>query len=86
MDIEPQRHGKIELAGLGSRAPLDPDEPVEAIFKVKRPGYVPSSVTPRARIDSLMFTGSMRAGDLDSLETDADVESVSVSRRLRVIE
>jgi len=74
-------HGNIASEGkLGHR------ETVEAIVKVNEPGYVPDAVRVRARIDPFMITGEARTEDLMELELDPKVESVSVGRRLRVIE
>lgn len=62
------------------------DENVRAIIKVNAEGYVPKGVTVRAKIDETMFTGEFAARLLKKLDRDANVESVAVSRRLRVID
>lgn len=61
-------------------------ESVEAIIKVNEPDYVPDSFRVRSRIDAYMVTGETSAENLIKLENDPKVESVSVSRSLRVIE
>jgi hypothetical protein len=59
---------------------------VEAIVKVNQEGYVPSGVKLRAWIDGTMLTGEASSDILSALENDPKVESVAVSRRLRVID
>lgn len=61
---------------------FDSDTPVTAIFKVAEAGYVPESVTVRARIDPRMFTGQCTYGDLGRLEDDCNVVSVAVRREV----
>lgn len=56
---------------------------VEAIIKVKIPGYVPKSVRVRASISPHILTCELRQGDLASLENDSNVESVSVGKKLK---
>ena len=86
MEIKPERLKKLELSGTKQRMTLRPDERVEAIFKVNKPDYVPAHVRVRSRIDAVMFTGEFRAGALQQIESDSNVVSVSLSKRLRFIE
>jgi len=74
-------HGNVEMEAGGG---LIGD--VEAIIKVKEDGYVPPGVTVRSRIDATMLTGEASAGILGQLDDDPKVASVSISRRLRVVE
>jgi hypothetical protein len=78
---------KLELTGTtAARAvKFDPDEILTAIFKVKKSNYVPESVKLRARIDEQMFTGEFAARDLHEIESDDNVESIALSRPLRLI-
>jgi len=56
---------------------------IQAIIKVKEPDYVPMSVHLRASIGPCIFTGELKSGDLESLERDPKVESVSISKKLK---
>lgn len=58
-------------------------EIVQAIFKVRNPGYVPAEVSRRAAMDPFIFTGEFKYGDLHILESDPKVESVSINRKLK---
>lgn len=57
-----------------------------AIIKVNAEGYVPKGVTVRSKIDETMFTAEFATRLLDKLDRDSNVESVAVSRRLRIID
>ncbi len=76
---------KMEASSLRKRPNLPPEATVTGIVKVRKPNYVPESVTLRQRIDEQMFTASFRVRDLDSLEADTNVESVALSQRLASI-
>ena len=82
-DVKQARYGKVrgnfDLADQASGT-------VEAIIKVKEDDYVPPGVKVRARIDATMLTGEMPTSILPDLESDPKVASVSVSRRLRIID
>lgn len=56
---------------------------IQAIIKVKEPDYVPVSVQLRASIGPCIFTGELKSGDLESLERDPKVVSVSISKKLK---
>ena len=83
---KPADLGKLEAAEDRERTGLGPDVKVEAIIKVNREGYVPAGVSVRSRIDGQMFTGEFKAGVLQQIETDENVVSVSVAKRLRFID
>lgn len=59
---------------------------VHAIMKVKEANYFPLSVRLRASISHSLFTGEFNYGDLESLEQDPKVESVSISKALKSAE
>lgn len=77
---------KVELTGAAKSSSIKEDDTLTAIFKVKLPNYIPAGVNPRARISAKMFTGSFKSEQLKKLEADENVESVSLSRQLRMIE
>jgi hypothetical protein len=56
---------------------------VQAIIKVKSADYVPKCVRLRASMSPHIFTGEFKHGDLESLEKDPKVESVSISKELK---
>ncbi|MGL4461932.1 MAG: hypothetical protein ACRDD1_11105 [Planctomycetia bacterium] len=64
----------------------NPSDVVEAIIKVKEANYLPQSVRLRASIDSRIFTGEFKTEDLESLEQDPKVESVSICKGLKSAE
>lgn len=59
---------------------------VQAIIKVKEANYVPRCVRLRALIGSGIFTGEFKYDDLESLEQDPKVESISISKELKSAE
>jgi hypothetical protein len=72
-----------KIAGGISAAPLPGDaETVAVIVKVAKPGYVPPGFRVRARVDAHMFTAECSGASLRSVETDPNVESVSLARKL----
>jgi hypothetical protein len=83
--IRPSRFRKVQ-GDIAQQATLGQTDVVEAIVKVKEPGYVPPGVTVRAQIGTQMMTGELPTDILDRLEADPKVEAVSIGRRLRVIE
>ena len=84
MDIELNKLTKVQPGASGCTG-LDPNEVVEAILKVRIPGYVPQGVDVRARIDATMFTVALPARVLQQIEADSNVISVALSKRLRII-
>ena len=58
----------------------NPSDVVRAIIKVKEPDYIPGCVTLRASISSFILTGEFKYSDLESLEIDPKVESVSINK------
>ncbi len=84
MADSPKKLGKLTVSDTEPRP--ESDETVEAIFKVRQPDYVPSVVTLRARIDATMFTGTLPARDLEVVRADPKLESVEVSKRLRIVD
>ena len=85
MEIELNKLTKVSHGTSGCTS-LDPNEVVEAILKLRTPNYVPVGVDVRARIDATMFTGTFPARVLEQIDADADVISVALSKRLRIIE
>lgn len=59
---------------------------VEAIIKVREPGYVPAGVMLCARLDPYMLTAEVRSDALAGLDEDPKVEAVSIGRSLRIID
>ena len=77
---------KLELSGTKRGVERRPDELVEAIFKVNQAGYVPTGVRVRSRVNSTMFTGELQSVVLEQIEDDTHVISVSLSKKLRLID
>ena len=76
----------MKRPGTTTDAARRPDGLLEAIFKVDRAEYVPAGVTVRSRISATMFTGEFQSADLEQIEDDKNVVSVSLSKNLRLID
>lgn len=76
---------KVESSTVGSLARTT-DDMIQAIVKVKPAGYVPKNVRVRARIDDHLLTCEFQKNVLASLEGDSQVESVSISKGLKLVE
>ena len=77
---------KLKLSGTKNDAGWRPDELVEAVFKVDKADYVPEGVRVRSRINATIFTGELQSSVLEQIEDDANVVSISLSRKLRLID
>ena len=86
MKISPGESVKLELSRTDKSDERRLDGIVEAIFKVSKADYVPEGVNVRSRIDAIMFTGDLPAAFLEHVEDDKNVVSVSLSKKLRLIE
>ena len=77
---------KLEPLRTKRNADRHPDELVEAIFKVNKADYVPAGVRVRSRINATMFTGELQSAVFEKIEDDTNVVSVSLSKKLRLID
>lgn len=59
---------------------LKDEHVVELIVDVYEPGYVPDTITIRDRVTDLLFTGTIEARNLPSLEQDPKVKSAAVGK------
>lgn len=50
--------------------------------KVAEPGYVPAGVKLRGHISDNLFTATVTSEDIENLETDSKVVSISAPRKL----
>ena len=50
--------------------------------KVAAPGYVPAGVKLRGHISANLFTATVTPQDIENLETDSEVVSISAPRKL----
>ncbi len=85
----PQQLKKVKGAErllLDSEAEDEDGFDVELIVKVNAPGYVPPEIELRTRIDDTMFTGNTAVSNLKNLDMAEKVQSISVTKRLRIIE
>jgi hypothetical protein len=73
-----------KITGGISAAPLPgAAETVDVIVKVAQPGYVPPGFRVRARVDACLFTAQCEGAALARVESDSNVVSVSLARRLQ---
>ena len=86
MSIRLQDLKKIESSPPSALSERDENERMEVIVKVREPDYVPPGVIVRAQIAPVLFTSEVPAKMLAKLERDPQVVSVSISKKLRMIE
>lgn len=60
----------------------DAERFVTAIVKVKRENYHPRLLSVRSQIDNWIFTADLQAKNLQALESDPLVETVSLAKAL----
>jgi hypothetical protein len=82
----PAGSGKIDLPASAEARGLDPHHRYTVAIKVARPGYVPEGITVRAQAGESVFTAEVTGETLKRLEADPLVVSVSISRRLPLID
>ncbi|NJL79823.1 MAG: hypothetical protein HC917_15035 [Richelia sp. SM2_1_7] len=51
-------------------------------MKVAEPGYIPPGVKLRGHISANLFTANVTSRDIENLETDSKVVSISAPRKL----
>ena len=86
MPIDPKTLKKMESPpGALREGPLEDDQRVLVLVKLRSPGEVPEYVTARATMGEQMFSAEVSGRDLKALEADPKVESVSISRQLPLI-
>jgi hypothetical protein len=76
---------KVEASSIITLA-HNASDVVQAIIKVKETNYVPECVRLRASIGPDIFTAEFKYDDLESLEQDPKVASVSISKDLKSAE
>ncbi len=72
----------INSAVIPSLTVAQASQIVSMIFKVKKADYVPQNVQLRASISPFIFTANVKLGDLESLEKDSEIESISFAQKL----
>ncbi|UWQ77069.1 hypothetical protein [Leisingera sp. M658] len=76
-----------KVTGIGTHQyKAEQEQRLQAIIKVAVENYVPANVIPRARISPTIFSAELTIQQLKRLESDKHVASVSVSRKLRIVE
>jgi hypothetical protein len=83
MERDELKYKKMEFGAAKAAAPAA-GEIVSAIVKVKVPNYVPDGFTVRSRVDETMFTADCSGSALRSAQEDPNVESVALSKRMRL--
>jgi hypothetical protein len=83
MEIRLDSLKKLESSSISQARGPESDEAVEVIVKVRTENYTPPNVEVRAQIDACLFTCSIPAKTLQTLEDDPNVVSIALSKKLR---
>ncbi|MBM3458565.1 MAG: hypothetical protein FJX77_08560 [Armatimonadetes bacterium] len=70
----------------GNPGQATPTDMAQVIVKVREAGYVPPTVTLRARIDEYLFTADVPVDKFPELEHNPQVVSMAATEKLRIIE
>jgi hypothetical protein len=73
---------KLEPVTYSQAKGLDQDSVVQVIVKVRQENYIPDLVKLRVSIDGFIFTADCIVKDLETVEKDSLVESISMSKRV----
>ena len=78
---------KLETPAVSESARVrDDDERLMVLIKLREGAVPPDYVKARGKIASGMFSAEVRSADLVRLEKDPAVESMSVSRKVSIID
>lgn len=80
--MEKRKLSKSKTTGKGASA-ATPE--LSVIVHVRKANYVPEWITLRSKITDLIFTADIKKGDLNKLEADEQVTSVSINERLNSV-
>jgi hypothetical protein len=88
MPIDFKSLKKLESLPAGSAAgmPNSSTDKVEVLVKLREGAKHPAFVTPRTQITGQIFSAEIPFGDLERLQGDPNVESMSISRKMPYIE
>jgi len=70
----------------GNPGQATPTDMAHVIVKVRQAGYVPPTVTLRARIDEYLFAADVPVDQFPELEDNPQVVSMAATKKLRIIE
>ncbi|PJN94865.1 hypothetical protein CNY89_11925 [Amaricoccus sp. HAR-UPW-R2A-40] len=85
IDFSSLRKMEAAPAATQARPPAD-DARVVVLVKLHPGAALPAYLTPRARIAPDLFSVEVTAGELDCIERDPAVASMSLSRNLPMID
>ena len=87
MAVELKRLKKLETPAASDAAALSSTAGrLLVLVKLREGARCPDFVSPRARIAGGILSAEIEAGDLERLEADPAVQSVSVARSLQIID
>ncbi len=66
--------------------PRSDSDRLVVLVKLREGAHQPSYISPRAHMGPQIFSAEICAGDLQRMESDPSIESVSVTQRLPLIE
>jgi len=86
MPIDFKSLKKLESAPASLQSSrMDDRQRLLVLVKLRNIGKPPDYVTARAEIGPRMFSAEINVGDLKTLESDPEVESVSISRQVPLL-
>ena len=77
---------KLESMPASAGVSRGDDERLLVLIKLREGAARPGYISPRAEMGPQIFSAEINAGQLARIESDPAIESVSVSRRLPLIE
>lgn len=81
--MEKRKLSKSKTTGKGAAA-VGPE--LSVMVHVRKANYVPEWISVRSKITDLIFTADINKADLNKLEEDEQVSSVSINERLDSLE
>ncbi len=75
-------HKKEHGSEIAQSQQPNSDDIFGVTIKVAEPGYVPAGVKLRGHISDNLFTATVTPKDMENLETDSKVVSISAPRKL----
>ena len=85
MPIDYKSFQKLESLPPSTQAATRHDDDLLVLVKIRANGVRPSYISPRAEIGPQIFSAQIKADLLQKLESDPNVETVSISQRIPLL-